>query len=324
MAEEIETEIKGDEAETQVFMSAKSDIIFKLFFGNELNKVFLIAFLQSVLDLDMEEYAEIRIVDPQSKRKRKKDKLTVLDVKLITKTGKIIDIEIQLEISSETRNRMVFYNAKMLSEQLESGKNYADIKKTISIIISGETLLKEHDKYHDKFTLYSRLTNTEFTDAIEIHTLELSKLPELPDGSFLRDWLDFINADTKEDLMNLTKRNPAMSGAVNKLIELNRDPAARALYEAREKQRRDIAALNKDAKEEGKREGKQEGLIEGKREGLIEGERKGLIEGERKGLIEGERKGLIEVARKMLEKNKSVSEITDITGLSSEEINKIK
>jgi predicted transposase/invertase (TIGR01784 family) len=254
---QVKVEIKAEgEGKTsiQTFMPAKSDIIFKLFFGNELNKAFLIAFLKSVLDLNIDEYDDIRIIDPQSKRRRKKDKLTVLDIKLTTKTGKIIDIEIQLEVSSETRDRMVFYNAKILSEQLNSGWDYKNIKKTISIIISGEKLLPEHNKYHDKFTLYSQLTKTEFTDLIEIHTLELSKLPKTIDGSSLRDWLDFINANTEEELKMLAKRNPAMKAPVNKLLELNRDSETRMLYEAREKQRRDIASLTQDAEKKGKQE----------------------------------------------------------------------
>ena len=49
----------------KVFIPAKSDIIFKALFGDELNKAFLISFLKAVLKLDIDEYAEIQIVDPQ-------------------------------------------------------------------------------------------------------------------------------------------------------------------------------------------------------------------------------------------------------------------
>jgi len=56
---------------------------------------------------------------------------------------------------------------------LQSGDEYDLIKKTISIVIAGEIFLREHNEYHDVFTLYSRITKTEFTDILEIHTLEL-------------------------------------------------------------------------------------------------------------------------------------------------------
>ncbi|MCL2878200.1 MAG: hypothetical protein FWF13_05415, partial [Acidobacteria bacterium] len=35
--------------------------------------------------------------------------------------------------------------------------------------------------YHHRFTLYDPLAGVEFTDLLEIRTLELSKLPETPD-----------------------------------------------------------------------------------------------------------------------------------------------
>jgi len=42
--------------EIKVFMSAKSDIIFKIFFGDEHNKDILIEFLIAVLKLPLEEF----------------------------------------------------------------------------------------------------------------------------------------------------------------------------------------------------------------------------------------------------------------------------
>ena len=77
MAEETVSKVK-------VFMSAKKDIIFKLLFGNDLNKALLIKFLMAVPELPLDEYDDIQISDPQSKRKYKGDKLSVLDVKVKT------------------------------------------------------------------------------------------------------------------------------------------------------------------------------------------------------------------------------------------------
>ena len=88
----------------KVFIPAKSDVIFKALFGDELNKTFLISFLKAVLNLDIDEYTDIQIVDPQLKRKRRGDKFGILDVKVRTKAGKIVNIEIQLlsEISDKS------------------------------------------------------------------------------------------------------------------------------------------------------------------------------------------------------------------------------
>jgi len=187
-------------------------------------------------------------------RKYKGDKLAILDIKATTTTGKVINIEIQVQVTSEMRERIVFYNAKMLTEQLGSGNDYDAIKKTVSIVITGETFIHEHEQYHDKFSIYSAATGTPFTDIVEIHTLELPKLPKESDGTDLWDWLEFINADSEEALSVLAQKRPQMQAPVDKLLELNQDSHARALFEAREKQRRDSTALQRKANKAGKKE----------------------------------------------------------------------
>ncbi len=52
-------------------------------------------------------------------------------------------------------------------------------------------------------------------------------------------------------------------------------------------------------------------------------EEKGLIEGRQEGLIEGEKRGLIKVAKRQLLKGTEIEVIREITGLSTEEINKL-
>ena len=107
----------------QIFIPAKSDVIFKLLFADELDKAFLISFLRAVLKLDIGEFADIQIVDPQLKRKRKGDKSGILDVKVRTKAGQIINIEIQLQITSEMRERIVYYGTKLITEQPKKIRN---------------------------------------------------------------------------------------------------------------------------------------------------------------------------------------------------------
>jgi len=82
----------------------------------------------------------------------------------------------------------------------------------------------------------------ELSDIIEIHTLELEKLPEGADGTELYDWAKFIAADTEEELNMIAERNPQVAKAVVKLRELSADERARDTYERREKARRDQAA----------------------------------------------------------------------------------
>ena len=71
---------------------------------------------------------------------------------------------------------------------------------------------------------------------------------------------------------------------------------------------------------EGMEKGKAEGLAEGKAEGLAEGMIKGKAEGMAEGLAQGIKETQLNTARKMLKLGMTIEEITEITGLTKEEI----
>ena len=62
------------------------------------------------------------------------------------------------------------------------------------------------------------------------------------------------------------------------------------------------------------------GYEEGKEEGIEEGR----IEGRAEGIEEGSKQKAYEIAKKMLKKGNSIEDICDITGLSIEEIEKLR
>jgi flagellar biosynthesis/type III secretory pathway protein FliH len=108
--------------------------------------------------------------------------------------------------------------------------------------------------------------------------------------------------------------------ARQKLSEINMDEQERRIYEKYIINTvRDRDALN-TAKAEGLKEGLKEGEIKGKMEGLKEGEIKGKMEG----LKEGEIKGKIEVAINALKSGLPVSMISSLTGLTEQEIEKLR
>ena len=70
-------------------------------------------------------------------------------------------------------------------------------------------------------------------------------------------------------------------------------------------------------------EGLAEGLAKGREEGLAEGREEGLVRGREEGLAKGRTEERIENARKMKMRGLDDSMISDITGLTIEEISKI-
>jgi predicted transposase/invertase (TIGR01784 family) len=278
----------------------KIDVIFKMLFGDARNSDLLLSFLKSVLTLPADEYESIAIVDPQLKRETIDDKLGIVDVKVNTKSGKIIHIEIQVLEQAEMAERLTYYNAKMLTSQLTSGQDYDSLQKTISILITDFEIIKNSAKYHHVFQLRDKETGIVFTDLIEINSLELQKIPKQPDNTAKYDWLQFLKSETEEEFEMIAQNNPVIQKAYVELKRLSQDEETQLLYEAREKARRDENSRMRFA--------------------IMKGEQ----EGKRKGLIEGRIEGALEVAQNMLKDGLDVSKIAIYTGFSVEEIQKLK
>lgn len=266
------------------FIPIRSDIIFRIFFADERNLEELTAFLKSVVRLPDEDYEVIEISDPHLLPDFKDGKFAVIDVKIKTKTDKTIHIEIQLQVTAQLRSRIVFYSAKLLSEQMGSGDKYDKVRKVISILITEEKLVPNSDKYHHCFTMRDSDNGVELTDLIEIHTLELIKIPPASDGTQLYDWVSFIAADSEEELAMIAERNPQVGKAVMKYKVLSADERTRDLYERQEKARRDALMFMDDA----------------------------IM------------KKQLEIARRLLMRNRPIEEIIEDTGLALEDIETLR
>ena len=83
-------------------LSIKNDVIFKAVFGrdNEDCKTLLIYLLNLILKRDKDPIVDIEYKNPFEIREYVDDKETILDIKVTTNSGEIIDLEIQL-ISSD-------------------------------------------------------------------------------------------------------------------------------------------------------------------------------------------------------------------------------
>ena len=82
------------------------------------------------------------------------------------------------------------------------------------------------------------------------------------------------------------------------------------------------------ARETGREEGLEEGLKEGHKKGHKEGKEEGLKEGHKKGRAEGREEGAkqksFDIAQRMLEKGIDIETISELTGLTAEEVSRLK
>jgi predicted transposase/invertase (TIGR01784 family) len=232
-------------------LSPTNDFVFRKVFGE--NLTVLESFLKTVLDLPAEEYKGLTVVDPNLGRDFIGDKLGILDVKVNTRSGKIIDVEVQVKAQRSIWQRMLFYTAKMVVGQVKSGYQYDRINRAISILVADFVVIKENDVCHNRFRLYDENTKVHFPDSIEINVLELPKVQKA-DGTPLGNWLRFLSAKTEEEFMAVAQTNPAINEAWGVIKVLSGDEQARAMAEAREKAQMDMDSLLSDTLYDGKLE----------------------------------------------------------------------
>jgi predicted transposase/invertase (TIGR01784 family) len=211
------------------------DFVFKLIFGDSRNIGLLAAFLKTVLDLADDELDHLTIMNPFLKPEFPNDKACVLDVKVHTVTGKIIDVEIQFAEYYYMRERVACYSSKMITEQIGSGQDYSVIKPAICIIITDYILVPEDTNCRHHFLTHDPETNVTLYHLTDIYTLELPKYLKTNAKTPLGNWLQFLQAKTWEDLHMVAMTNPEINKAVGVLMKLSEDEATRQQAESRER-----------------------------------------------------------------------------------------
>ena len=306
------------------------DYAFSEIFGNQKNIDITRNFLKTLLDIPEDEYDRLTVVSPQLRRVFRTEKTGVVDLKLNTKSGKIIHIELQVEKRSNMKNRILYYASRLIGDQLKWGEDYNKLHQVISIVICDHNLVEEESSYINEYELKNEEKRS-FTKLLKVIIIELSKLPETIDKT-IWPWLKFLKCTEKEEFEMLALRYPELEKPVfcaknMSLLEKWKEIRFhKKLWKIDEKNLFEQAKIDGHAK--GLSEGLEEGLAKGLAEGLEKGLAKGLSEGLSEGMAEGLAKGLdkgiaqekLEIAGKALAKGLSVEMIHEITGLDIETI----
>jgi predicted transposase/invertase (TIGR01784 family) len=276
------------------------DYVFKHIFGDQRNIAILKAFLKAALDIPEAEYDNLTIVDPQLNRDFQDDKSGILDVKVHTKSGFIIHVEVQVLPTAGLRERFVFYMAKLLTGQLKRGEEYRQMERVISIIVMDGILVPEEESYYNIYGFLNQKSGKTFSDLLEMKVLELPKLPREDDGSAIWKWGRLLKSRTREEYMEAAASDPRIEETVVKVMELSEDERERMLAESREMFLWDHQIRARD--------------------NYNAGHAAGLAEGQIAGLAKGASESRLVIARKLKEMGMTADQIAAATGLGSDEI----
>ena len=275
---------------TTFLMKPKVDFCFKELMQDEEVRN---AFLAAVLGINLEEIVESRILPSHLRQKDKDDKLGILDVRVLLNNKEQIDIEIQVTSSEYWVERTLVLSGKDVCGSAKTGeKTIKNLEKCIHVGILNFNIVWMMKNTIPAFISGRIRERKMYSDKYEIHTLELPKLAkhEYPETELLK-WLQFINAESKEEFEMAAEKSEYIKKAYEDLNRISADEEKRLEYEARERAIRDHQYFSTVYKETGLREGRKEGLKigrqEGRQEGLQEGRQEGLQEGRQEGRQEG-------------------------------------
>ena len=213
-------------------VSAKLDVIFKKLFTE--NEDLLHSFVASMLDIPTESIKTIKISNPELPPETVESKFSRLDLSLNV-DDKLVNVEIQVKMEPDYRDRTLFYWAKLYTSELKSGEEYGNLKQTITINIINFNMF-EGQNYHTEVAAMIKGTNEVFSDKFSIHFFELKKISKHPKTS-REQWLQFINADSREDfeMVQATTNMPTIQKAVKVIYDMSEDTKIREIARLREK-----------------------------------------------------------------------------------------
>ena len=204
--------------------------------------------------------------------------------------------------SAEFVPRTLFYWAKLYIDSFKEGEPYTSLTQCITINLVSEGF-KLNTQVHSVYSILEQKNRQLLTDLLEIHFLNLARASQerIPTEPIEKEqklihWLQFINADNKEERTMLAATSPILQMLNEKIDVLSLNPVERKLYESRMKLKSDIATISEVQ--------------------FKSGLELGFAEGEAR----GSRQAKLETAKTMLTMGYPVGDICKIAGLSPAEV----
>ncbi len=266
----------------------KNDVIFKAFFGKKGNEKYLIDFLTGLLKISIK---EIEIKEEVNLLKLANDeKGGRLDLQARLDNGNIVNIEMQIKNEHDIIERSTIYASKVVSKELKAGQNYIETQKVIMVNILNFNIFKYKEYVSESMLVLKEHREYEISDLVKYYYIELPKYrkakADMDDK--LNQWLAIIDDTDGGKIEMAEKKNEKIKSALDDMEYLTGDEELQRLAELRESSAIDRGLAMSYARKQGIKENQ------------------------------------IETARKLLKKNVSIDIILEVTGLTKEELDRIK
>ena len=273
--------------------------------------------LEGLISVLLEEDVKIvELLESESNQKSEDDKFNRVDIKAKNSKGHLIIVEVQLTRQLYYLQRILYGTCKAITEHINIGEKYDQVKKVYSISIlycdygrgddyvyHGETRFKGIHTGNDLLVstkeegvIVPHLPREVFPEYYLVRVNVYDKIPETP----LDEWIEYLKTGkVKEDT-----RTPGLQEVKEKLRYLSMSAKERRAYD----EHMDNIMVQNDV------------LDTARDEGLAEGLEQGLEQGLRQGLEQGRAEGVASVVKNLIRTGMDVDVVSAATGLSAQEI----
>ena len=250
----------------------------------------------------------VDILESEGNQQAEDDKFNRVDIKAKNSKGDIIIVEIQNTSELYYLERVLYGVAKAITEHINLGNTYKEVKKVYSISILYFDLGKGSDYIYvgqnnfvglhtkdnliistkEKDTIVRKSPAEIFPTYMLVRVNEFNKVAVSP----IEEWVDYL----KNGVIKPDTTAPGLQEAREKLRYYSMSDAERHAYD----EHVNAIMIQNDVLGNAKLEGRAEGRAEGRTEGRTEAKK--------------------ELVKKMLKKEMNIDLISELTGLTKEEI----
>lgn len=203
------------------------------------NKNVLKHLICALLNIAVEEVADLTIQNPIELGKEIDGKTCILDIRVLLNDNQFINIEMQVAKQDYWKERSLTYLCKTY-DNLESGKEYNEVTPAIQICILDFDLFDDVEELFSKYYLTNENPKyrNHYTEGFAIFVLNLQQIynPKVIDAegnTELYQWAKLFKAESWEELRMLAEQNEVFDDCATTLAQLTEDQKIKMQLEAR-------------------------------------------------------------------------------------------
>ena len=217
-------------------LDPKNDFVFKKLFAGA---PALLAALINAVRSGEPPIEVVEVANPRIDASDIKGKFIILDILAKDQQGRLYNIEMQVRRFAPWSARSTYYLARVLSEQIVNGQDYAALKPVIGIHLLDFELFDAPDQAHQAqwcFEMRDRTNpQTKLGDELQLHIIELAKADRLGLASgHLAYWIALFEHWQEESKMQAIDY-PSVQQALDRLKTLSADAETRHLARVRDR-----------------------------------------------------------------------------------------